>query len=148
MHTNFKVAMKFIAGLLFGFSLMTGANALIPEPPHHLSTANMPFDQRLEQMKQTDAVLLQATPQERKAYWEKMKAQRHAMSPEDRKVMHEKMKANWRVMTPEQKQAIKAERKAYFNGLTPDEQAAIRARKARWENMNPEEKKNWNKAAG
>lgn len=147
MHSNSKAVMHTIAGLLFSLSLMAGANAVIPEPPNPMSTANMPFDQRLDQMKQTDAALLQVTPQERKAYWEKMKAQRHAMSPEDRKLMHEKMKANWKSMTPEQKEAIKAERKAYFNGLTPDEQAAIRAHKARRDNMNPEEKKNWNKAA-
>jgi len=31
--------------------------------------------------------------------------------------------------------------------LTPDEQAAMRAHKARWENMNPDQKKHWDKEA-
>jgi len=40
---------------------------------------------------------------------------------------------------------MKAERKAFFDGLTPEEQAEMKARKAKWENMSPEEKQKWHK---
>ena len=147
MKSHFKAVARSLAGLVFGISVMSVASAVIPEPPNPLATANLSFDQRLEQMKQTDAALLKATPEERKAYWQKMKAQMKAMTPEDRKMLHQKMKVDWKAMTPEQKEAMKAERKAYFDALTPDEQAAMRAHKARWENMNPDQKKHWDKEA-
>jgi hypothetical protein len=130
-----------------GLLVIIKAHALVPEPPNPLSTANLSFDQRLDQIQQTDAALLQATPAERKAYWKKLQVQRKAMSPEERKLVHDKMQASWKSMTPEQKEAIKAERKAFFDKLTPDEQATMRAHKAKWEHMNPEEKKNWNTKA-
>jgi len=55
------------------------------------------------------------------------------------------MKAQWQSMTSEQKEKMKAERKAFFDGLTPDEQAEIKARRAKWENMSPEQRQNWHK---
>jgi len=136
---------KFLVGLLFGISVFSLAGAAIPEPPNPLANINLTFDQRLEQMKQTDAALLKATPEERKEYWHKMRDQMKALSPEDRKLVHEKMKAQWQSITPEQKEKMKAERKAFFDGLTPEEQAEMMARKAKWENMSPEEKQKWHK---
>ncbi|MBT8535746.1 DUF3106 domain-containing protein [Polynucleobacter paneuropaeus] len=136
---------KFVVGLLFGISIFSLAGAAIPEPPNPLANSNLTFDQRLEQMKQTDAALLKATPEEPKEYWHKMRDQMKALSPEDRKLVHEKMKAQWQSITPEQKERMKAERKAFFDGLTPEEQAEMRARKAKWENMSPEEKQKWHK---
>ena len=136
---------KFVVGLLFGISAFSFAYAAIPEPPNPLANINLTFDQRLEQMKQTDAILLKATPEERKEYWHKMRDQMKALSPEDRKLVHEKMKAQWQSITPEQKEKMKAERKAFFDGLTPEEQAEMKARKAKWENMSPEEKQKWHK---
>ncbi len=136
---------KFVLGLLFGFSVVSMASATIPEPPNPLANINLTFDQRLEQMKQTDAALLKATPEERKAYWHKMRDQMKALSPEDRKLVHEKMKAQWQSVTPEQKEKMKAERKAFFDALPADEQAEIKARRAKWENMSPEQRQNWHK---
>ena len=81
---------KFVVGLLFGISIASLASAAIPEPPNPLANINLTFDQRLEQMKQTDATLLKATPEERKEYWHKMRDQMKALSPEDRKLVHEK----------------------------------------------------------
>ena len=121
---------KFVVGLLFGISVFSLAGAAMPEPPNPLANSNLTFDQRLEQMKQTDAALLKATPEERKEYWHKMRDQ---------------MKAQWQSITPEQKERMKAERKAFFDGLTPEEQAEMKARKAKWENMSPEEKQKWQK---
>ena len=138
---------KLVAGLMFSTSMVSFAMAAIPEPPNPLLMANLTFDQRFEQMKQTDDALLKASPEERKAYWHKMRDQMNALSPEDRKLMHEKMKAQWQSITPEQKEKMKAERKAFFDGLTPEEQAEMRARKAKWENMSPEEKQKWHKQA-
>ena len=138
---------KFVVGLLFGISVFSLAGAAMPEPPNPLANSNLTFDQRLEQMKQTDAALLKATPEERKEYWHKMRDQMKALSPEDRKLVHEKMKAQWQSITPEQKERMKAERKAFFDGLTPEEQAEMKARKAKWENMSPEEKQKWHKQA-
>ena len=46
---------KFVVGLLFGISVFSLAGAAIPEPPNPLANINLTFDQRLEQMKQTDA---------------------------------------------------------------------------------------------
>lgn len=131
---------KSLAGLLFGFGVVLSVNAVIPEPPNPLANINLTFDQRLEQMKQTDAALLKATPEERKEYRHKMRDQMKALSPEDRKLVHEKMKAQWQSITPEQKEKMKAERKAFFDALPADEQAEIRARRAKWENMSLEEK--------
>jgi len=136
---------KFVVGLLFGISVFSLVGAVIPEPPNPLANINLTFDQRLEQMKQTDAALLKATPAERKEYWHKMRDQMKALSPEDRKLVHEKMRAQWQSITPEQKEKMKAERKAFFDGLTPEEQAEMRARKSKWENMSPEEKQKWHK---
>jgi Skp family chaperone for outer membrane proteins len=136
---------KFVVGLLFGISAFSLAGAAIPEPPSPLANINLTFDQRLEQMKQTDSALLKATPEERKEYWHKMRDQMKALSPEDRKLVHEKMKAQWQSITPEQKERMKAERKTFFDGLTPEEQAEMKARKAKWENMSPEERQKWHK---
>ena len=104
---------KIVVGLLFGISVFSLAGAAIPEPPNPLANINLTFDQRLEQMKQTDAALLKATPEERKEYWHKMRDQ------------------------------MKAERKAFFDGLTPEEQADMKARRDKWENMTPEERQKW-----
>ena len=102
---------KFVSGLLLGISVFSLAGAAIPELPNPLANINLTFDQRLEQMKQTDAALLKATPEERKEYWHKMRDQMKALSPEDRKL------------------------------------AEMKARKAKWENMSPEEKQKWHKQA-
>ena len=101
---------KFVVGLLLGISVFSLAGAAIPEPPNPLATINLTFDQRLEQMKQTDAALLKVTPEERKEYWHKMRDQMQALSPEDRRLVHEKMKAQWQSISPEQKERMKAER--------------------------------------
>ena len=136
---------KSLVGLVLGFGIIFSAGAVVPEPPNPLINANLTFDQRLEQMKQTDAALLKATPEERKAYWHKMREQMKVLSPEDRKLVHEKMKAQWQSITPEQKERMKAERKAFFDALPADEQAEIKARRAKWENMTPEQRQNWHK---
>ena len=136
---------KFVIGLFFGFSAVSLAVAALPEPPNPLANANLTFDQRFEQLQQTDVALLKATPEERKVYWNKMRDQMKALSLGDRKLVHEKMKAQWQSNTPEQKEKMKAERKAFFDGLTPEEQAEMRAHKAKWENMSPEEKQKWHK---
>ena len=136
---------KFVVRLLFGLSVFSLAVAAIPEPPNPLANINLTFDQRLEQMRQTDSALLQATPAERKEYWHKMRAQMMALGPEDRKLVHEKMRAQWQSITPEQNERMKAERRAFFDGLTPEEQAEMQARKVKWENMSPEEKQTWQK---
>ena len=49
---------KFVVGLLFGISIASLASAAIPQPPNPLTNINLTFDQRLEQMKQTDAILV------------------------------------------------------------------------------------------
>ena len=136
---------KFMVGLLFGASVFSLASAVIPEPPNPLANFNLTFEQRFEQMKQTDAALLKATPEERKAYWHRMRDQMKALSSEDRKLIQEKMRAQWQSITPEQKEKMKAERKAFFDGLTPEEQAEMKERKTKWENMSPEEKQKWHK---
>lgn len=138
---------KSLVSLVFSFGIILSASAEIPEPPNPLANANLTFDQRLEQMKQIDAALLKATPEERKAYWQKMRDQMKALSPEDRKLVHEKMKAQWQSINPEQKQKMKAERKAFFDALPAEEQAEIKARRAKWENMTPEQRQNWHKQA-
>jgi len=136
---------KFVVSLLFGVAVVSLARAAIPEPPSPLQNINLTFDQRLMQMRQTHAALLNATPEERKEYWFKRRDQIKALSPEDRKLIHENMKVQWQSFTPEQKEKMKAERKAFFDALTPEEQAEIKVRKTRWENMSSEEKKKWHK---
>lgn len=130
-------------GLLLSISVISLACAAIPEPPNPLANINLSFDQHFEQMKQIDAALLKATPEERKAYWHQRRDQMKALSPEDRKLLQEGMKAQWQSITPEQKEKMKAEKKAFFDGLTPEEQAEMKARRAKWENMSPEEKQKW-----
>ena len=139
---------KWVVGALFSATVISFAGAAIPEPPNPLANINLTFDQRLEQMKQIDAALLKATPEERKVYWHQRRDQMKALSPEDRKLVQEKMKAQWQSITPEQKEKMKAERKAFFDGLTPEEQAEMKARRAKWENMSPEEKQKWFKQPG
>ena len=139
---------KWVVGVLFGISVISLAGAAIPEPPNPLANINLTFDQRLEQMKQIDAALLKATPEERKVYWHQRRDQMKTLSPEDRKLVQEKMKSQWQSTTPEQKEKMKAERKAFFDGLTPEEQAEMKARRAKWENMSPEEKQKWFKQPG
>ena len=139
---------KWVVGALFSATVISLAGAAIPEPPNPLANINLTFDQRLEQMKQIDAALLKATPEERKVYWDQRRDQMKALSPEDRKLVQEKMKAQWQSITPEQKEKMKAERKAFFDGLTPEEQAEMKARRAKWENMSPEEKQKWFKQPG
>ena len=139
---------KWVVGALFSASVISLAGAAIPEPPNPLANINLTFDQRLEQMKQIDAALLKATPEERKVYWHQRRDQMKTLSPEDRKLVQEKMKSQWQSTTPEQKEKMKAERKAFFDGLTPEEQAEMKARRAKWENMSPEEKQKWFKQPG
>ena len=139
---------KWVGGLLLNVSLISLAGAAIPEPPNPLANINLTFDQRFEQMKQIDAALLKATPEERKVYWHQRRDQMKTLSPEDRKLVQEKMKSQWQSTTPEQKEKMKAERKAFFDGLTPEEQAEMKARRAKWENMSPEEKQKWFKQPG
>ena len=139
---------KWVVGALFSASVISLAGAAIPEPPNPLANINLTFDQRLEQMKQIDAALLKATPEERKVYWHQRRDQMKTLSPEDRKLIQEKMKSQWQSTTPEQKEKMKAERKAFFDGLTPEEQAEMKARRAKWENMSPEEKQKWFKQPG
>jgi hypothetical protein len=122
------ISKKWVVGVLCSVSVISLAGAAIPEPPNPLANINLTFDQRFEQMKQIDAALLKATPEERKAYWHQRRDQ---------------MKAQWQSITPEQKEKMKAERKAFFDGLTPEEQAEMKARRAKWENMSPEEKQKW-----
>ena len=139
---------KWLVGLLLSISAISLAGAAIPEPPNPLANINLSFDQRLEQMRQIDAALLKATPEERKAYWHQRRDQMRALSPEDRKLVQEKMKAQWQSITPEQKEKMKAERKAFFDGLTPEEQAEMKARRAKWDHMSPEEKQKLFKQPG
>jgi len=139
---------RWVVGLLLNVSVISLAGAAIPEPPNPLANINLSFDQRFEQMKQIDAALLKATPEERKAYWQQRRDQMKALSPEDRKLLQEKMKAQWQSITPEQKEKMKAERKAFFDGLTPEEQAEMKARRDKWEIMTPEEKQKWFKQPG
>ena len=139
---------KWVVGALFSASVISLAGAAIPEPPNPLANINLTFDQRLEQMKQIDAALLKATPEERKVYWHQRRDQMKTLSPEDRKLVQEKMKSQWQSTTPEQKEKMKAERKAFFDGLTPEEQTEMKARRAKWENMSPEEKQKWFKQPG
>ncbi len=134
---------KWVGGLLLNVSLISLAGAAIPEPPNPLANINLSFDQRFEQMKQIDAALLKATPEERKAYWHQRRDQMKVLSPEDRQLLQIKMKAQWQSITPEQKEKMKAERKAFFDGLTPEEQADMKARRDKWENMTPEERQKW-----
>ncbi|MBU3618522.1 DUF3106 domain-containing protein [Polynucleobacter sp. JS-Fieb-80-E5] len=142
------ISKKWVVGALFSIFVISLAGAAIPEPPNPLTNINLTFDQRLEQIKQIDAALLKATPEERKAYWHQTRDQMKALSPEDRKLVQEKMKAQWQSITPEQKEKMKAERKAFFDGLTPEEQAEMKARRVKWENMSPEEKQKWFKQPG
>ena len=72
---------NFVVGLLFGISVFSLAGAAIPEPPNPLANINLTFDQRLEQMKQTHAALLMATPEERKEYWYKSVSYTHLTLP-------------------------------------------------------------------
>ena len=134
---------KWVGGLLLNVSLISLAGAAIPEPPNPLANINLSFDQRFEQMKQIDAALLKATPEERKAYWHQRRDQMKVLSPEDRQLLQIKIKAQWQSITPEQKEKMKAERKAFFDGLTPEEQADMKARRDKWENMTPEERQKW-----
>ena len=134
---------KWVGGLLLNVSVISLAGAAIPEPPNPLANINLSFDQRFEQMKQIDAALLKATPEERKAYWHQRRDQMKVLSPEDRQLLQIKMKAQWQSITPEQKEKMKAERKAFFDGLTPEEQADMKARRDKWENMTPEERQKW-----
>ncbi len=138
-------AKKFLLGLLLEVLLISVAGAAIPEPPNPLANANLTFDQRLDQMKRIDAELLQATPDERKAYWHKVQDQMKALSPEDRKLVRQKMRTQWQSMTPEQKEKMRAEKKAFFDGLTPEERAEIKSRKIKREDMNHKEKHKWHK---
>lgn len=142
------ISKKWVVGLLLGISVASLAGAAIPELPNPLANINLSFDQRFEQMKQIDAALLKATPEERKAYWHQRRDQMKALSPEDRRLLQEKMRTQWQSTTPEQKEKMKAERKAFFDGLTPEEQTEMRARRDKWENMSPEERQKWFKQPG
>jgi len=81
---------KLVIFLILGFSMVSLAGAAIPEPPNPMVNINLTFEQRLEKMKEIDAALLKATPEERKTYWHKMREQMNALSSEDRKLIQEK----------------------------------------------------------
>lgn len=70
------------------------------------------------------------------------------MKPEDRRAFFEKRRAEYKNMTPEQRQALREKRKAWFNSLPPEKQQQLKDRRAkhrdemkeRWKNMTPEQK--------
>ncbi len=111
------------AGLVFGLTVMATSQAEMPAPPNIMATANMTFDQRLNQMHQLSLALLKATPEERKKYWMQIQAQVKALSPKDQQWLAAKLAANSKAMTPAQVKALNAEQAAYFNALTPEEKA-------------------------
>jgi len=125
MNSKLKIAVKMSAGLIFGLTVMATSQAEMVVPPNIMATANMTFDQRLNQMHQLSIALLKATPGERKEYWMQIQAQVNALSPKDQQWLAAKLAANSKAMTPAQVKALNAEQAAYYNALTPEEQAKV-----------------------
>ena len=132
MHTLSKKVAKIISGLVFGIFIASVAHAqVVPEPVHPMKMVNMPFDQRLSQIKERHAMLLKSTPQQRQAYHQKQDSMLAAMSPADKEALRNKIKANRAAMTPEQKAAIRTQNQSYFDALPANEREAMKANQAK-----------------
>jgi hypothetical protein len=116
---------KIIAGLVAALSF-AAAQAAMPEPPHPLTLVNMSFDQRLAQVKQVHAAVVQSTPQEVDNYLQKYNNQLAKLSPADAKKYEEKRQANANALTPQQQKAFEAQQKAFGQSLTPAQRAAVK----------------------
>jgi len=126
--TTAKTIAKIATGLLFGVSVISVAGAEVPKPVNPMSIVSLPFDQRLAKIKETNAMILKLTPQERQAYRQERAKMMEAMSPAEKQALRDKVKANQAEMTPEQKAALRAENQAFINALPADEQEKIKAR--------------------
>ena len=128
------------AVLLFGFT----AGMALGEPSEAIDpikAAGMSSEKQVDKSKEIGEQIKRATPEERKAFRERLHKEMESLSPEERQEINKKMRARWQGLTDDQKNKIKENGRTLIESMSPEERSAMHTERRELRKSIPTEEK-------